>query len=593
MKKRLLSLLLAVVLVAGCLPLSASAEMISYPVSGGSISFDLTNGTVYEFNTSGTTVEIPSEIHGVKVTAISAYEYTYITGIILPESVTFISDGFLYNCQKLEEIHVDSNNPVFSSQDGVLFDKAKTTLIACPRGKSGTYSIPSGITSIAHDAFCYSALNDVTIPGSVSSIGEHAFAVSALKTVVIPEGVTSIGNGAFASSSLTSVAIPLSVRTIGKGAFDYSSLKRIYYINGSEAEWSKIVFGEENDTLLSAPIFYTKDAARYPVAYDFCLYDDFTYPLLTAWMPESWSTVQVEYDYQWHSQARLDSFSWILRDSEQNVLFALLVVPFPLGYISPIGGTASTTASTMGHVYVEKRYTNDEYEHYYIDFIYPNSSPYAASDNSEAAVTYREMKSDIPAILRNMERNSDYIWDWRLSDSGFADVSESAYYSDAVKWAVDEGITSGTDELHFSPNTSCTRAQIVTFLWRAAGSPEPQSAISAFTDVNPDSYYEKAVRWAVENKITVGTSASKFSPNAKCTRGQSATFLWRAADCPESATCSTGFTDVKPDSYYEKAVQWAVENGITAGTSTTKFSPDAICSRGQIVTFLYRNMATK
>ena len=169
----------------------------------------------------------------------------------------------------------------------------------------------------------------------------------------------------------------------------------------------------------------------------------------------------------------------------------------------------------------------------------------------------------------------------------FVDVPAGEYYYDAVQWAVKNGITDGTSDTTFSPNAPCTRAQIVTFLWRAAGCPEPET-VSSFTDVPADSYYAKAVAWAVEQGITVGTGDGKFSPNATCTRAQSVTFLWRSQKSV-AANGENPFTDVAADAYYVGAVLWAVENGITTGTGDgTTFSPSADCTRAQIVTFLYR-----
>ena len=170
----------------------------------------------------------------------------------------------------------------------------------------------------------------------------------------------------------------------------------------------------------------------------------------------------------------------------------------------------------------------------------------------------------------------------------FTDVNADDYFFDAVMWAIENGITSGTSATTFSPNESCTRAQIVTFLWRAAGSPEPKNA-AAFSDVAADSYYAKAVAWAVENGITSGTGDNKFSPNETCTRGQAVTFLSRALK--GIASGDSNFLDVDSDSYYAAAIAWAVENGITNGTSDTTFSPDEDCTRGQIVTLLFRAMA--
>ena len=173
----------------------------------------------------------------------------------------------------------------------------------------------------------------------------------------------------------------------------------------------------------------------------------------------------------------------------------------------------------------------------------------------------------------------------KTAATSFADVPANAYFADAVKWAVDKGITNGLSDTMFGPYASCTRAQIVTFLWRAAGSPEPKTA-SSFTDVPVSAYYAKAVAWAVENGITNGMTETTFAPNATCTRGQSVTFLHRVLK--GTASGSTNFTDVKPDAFYADAISWAVANNVTNGTSNTTFSPNADCTRAEIVTFLYR-----
>ena len=169
--------------------------------------------------------------------------------------------------------------------------------------------------------------------------------------------------------------------------------------------------------------------------------------------------------------------------------------------------------------------------------------------------------------------------------SPFSDVSTTAYYYEAVKWAREKGITGGIGNGLFGPNQPCTRAQIVTFLWRAAGSPEPKN-MSSFTDVPADSYYAKAVAWAAENGITGGTGDGQFSPDATCTRAQSVTFLFRAIG--KLVDSKAEFNDVLTDSYYANAVAWAVENGVTNGIGDGLFGPDNSCTRAQIVTFLYR-----
>ena len=169
----------------------------------------------------------------------------------------------------------------------------------------------------------------------------------------------------------------------------------------------------------------------------------------------------------------------------------------------------------------------------------------------------------------------------------FVDVATGSYYEDAVDWAVENGITKGTDDTHFSPDGICTRAQAVTFLWRAAGSPKPETRTMPFTDVPVGSYYYDAVLWAVENGITKGTSDTTFSPNMTCTRAQIVAFLWRSEKSPAAGTANP-FADVKSTAYYADAVLWAVKENITKGTTSTTFSPNADCTRAQIVTFLWR-----
>ena len=169
----------------------------------------------------------------------------------------------------------------------------------------------------------------------------------------------------------------------------------------------------------------------------------------------------------------------------------------------------------------------------------------------------------------------------------FVDVATGSYYEDAVDWAVENGITQGTDDTHFAPDGICTRAQAVAFLWRAAGSPKPETRTMPFTDVPAGSYYYDAVLWAVENDITKGTSDTTFSPNMTCTRAQIVAFLWRSEKSPAAGTANP-FADVKSTAYYADAVLWAVKENITRGTTNTTFSPNADCTRSQIVTFLWR-----
>ena len=230
--------------------------------------------------------------------------------------------------------------------------------------------------------------------------------------------------------------------------------------------------------------------------------------------------------------------------------------------ISKVSKTSGTTVDLTGYTPTRDGYTFDGW--------YSN----------------RELTIKVTSI--KLTSNTTIYAKWTAkSDMSFTDVADKAYYRDAVEWAVDNGITKGTTATTFSPNATCTRAQAVTFLWRAAGSPEPETRTMPFTDIPVGSYYYDAVLWAVENGITKGTSDTTFSPNMTCTRAQIVAFLWRSEKSPAAGTANP-FADVKSTAYYADAVLWAVKENITKGTTNTTFSPDADCTRAQIVTFLYR-----
>lgn len=206
-----------------------------------------------------------------------------------------------------------------------------------------------------------------------------------------------------------------------------------------------------------------------------------------------------------------------------------------------------------------------------------NGDELKLTDKGNGKYTFTMPGSKVEVKATFMEDNSVFNF--------FYDVPNDAFFYEAVKWAVENGVTNGLSDTMFGPYESCTRAQIVTFLWRAVGSPEPKTA-SSFTDVPASAYYAKAVAWAIENGITNGMTETTFAPNATCTRGQSVTFLYRALK--GTASGSTNFTDVKSDAFYTDAINWAVANNVTNGTSNTTFSPNADCTRAEIVTFLYR-----
>ncbi len=232
-----------------------------------------------------------------------------------------------------------------------------------------------------------------------------------------------------------------------------------------------------------------------------------------------------------------------------------------------------------------------------------NIEPYLLEDQSFSVIngdkrSYSAMESVIDALQLPMWNlgftSTEYDDDAEPIKSflngistGFDDVSAGAYYAQSVMWAAENGVTTGTSATKFSPEASCTRAQFVTFLWRAMGSPAPKSEKNPFSDVKSGAYYYDAVLWAVEKGITTGTSATKFSPNATLTRAQTVTFLWRLEGEPGG---QAHFYDVPAGAYYADAVAWAAQKGITTGTSADRFSPNQTCTRAQTVTFLYRDL---
>ena len=175
------------------------------------------------------------------------------------------------------------------------------------------------------------------------------------------------------------------------------------------------------------------------------------------------------------------------------------------------------------------------------------------------------------------------------ADMPFTDVKPTAFYAKPVQWAVENNITSGLSATKFGPDETCTCGQVVTFLWRACGKPEPTQTTHNFTDVKSTAFYYKAMLWAVETGVTSGISSTKFAPDEDCTRGQVVTFLHRAAGKPAPTQTSHNFTDVKSSAFYYKAMLWAVENKITVGVTKTTFKPEDTCTRGQVVIFLYRS----
>lgn len=654
---------------SGALTISGSGKMPDFSSVANAAPWDKQKDKIQS-------VVIESGVQSISGGAFSGC--TALEKVGISDTVAQIDLNAFDGCTALAEFEVAADNKAFSSVGGVLFSADKE-LLRCPVGKSADYTVPSGTVAIAGGAFkdcakleslvipdsvtaigksafenCAAlkritlpksiaklealtfsgcaALAEIALPDSVKTLGEKVFSgCAALKSVKIPAEVTVIPAEAFyGCSSLESITIPKNVSHINERAFDgCTALKKVDYL-GSDTDWGQVTKETGNNALDNAEKSFTRtdhehkytDTVIPPTCTErgctvhLCACgdkreDSYTPPLGHSYKGGICVRCGI-LDPNKDTQHKHDFIPIVTKPTCLTEGFTTYTCScgecYTKDYVSAVGHkTQLQNAKAAGCL--TGGYTGDEvctvcgkvFKQGSVIFALghdPQPARVKAPTCTESGYTGDLICmrcGDMTQIGKTVAATGHKFFGGVCSVCGtkgaeavpeFDDVKPGAFYFDAVQWAVGNGITNGTGKNTFSPNDVCSRYQIVMFLWRAAGQPEAKAAVS-FADVKPGDIFYEAVQWAVERGITKGTSSTSFSPFAPCTRGQIVTFLYRSAGSPKvSGACN--FSDVSSGSFCHDAVIWASSEGITNGTSAGRFSPNEGCTRAQVVTFLYR-----
>lgn len=463
----------------------------------------------------------------------------------LPDAVTSVEPWAFDSCSALESIRLSES---MTSISGYMLSGTAITEI----------EIPESVTTLGDGAFSGSKLESVVLPQGIERIGDYCFdGCSALHAVTLPEGLTELGYGSFSScTSLTAIDLPESLERISMYCFHNSGLESITIPDGVHFIGHYAFANCQKLTMAIVP-----DGWKEPTTYTFDSSPNVT--------------IGCRFLTRAHVMALQNDIPVVILPEDPSTPL------YPVTVYTNNGGTVNLSgAYSPADRFVLVQIVPDE-THLFANMYYYRTD---GVEEDLEVIQLSELEYLIEMPPCELVLDTSFL----LREVPFTDVTQEAYYYLPVLWAVSNNITAGTSATTFTPDAPCTRAQVVTFLWRTAGEPEPEGAENPFDDVKPEDYFYKAVLWALENGITAGTSATQFSPNAGCTRAQVVTFLWRACGEPDYDHSSMGFADVPEGAYYHNAVRWAADYQITSGVSSTHFAPDNICTRGQIVTFLFR-----
>ena len=556
MKKRLISLALATILALSCLP------QFTLPASAAETSGKCGRSATWSFNTSTGTLTI-SGTGAVKTGDLMMGKQWYpfqgqIKSVIVEPGILELEPYAFAYCEKLQSVSLPKT--LVSMIDMVFYK--------CTSLKS--IDLPDSIINMGGGVFeeCTS-LTSLKYPKNLEAVWAQSLrGCTSLTSVTLPPNVKTIMSSAFQDcTKLTSIQIPASVQRIEFDAFLNTG------IYNQESNWSGNVLHLGPWAIAGKPDaaeIKIKDGTKYIADNAF----DGMKSLVKVELPET-----------------LTAIGRSAFGGDQS----LVTLDFP-NSLTTIGSYAFSGCTALEEITIPASVTLIESnvfsdcENLDVTILNPTCRIIGVEYHLPMTLGVHEK-----AVIRGYDGSTaqEYAEHFHqsfvsLGQAPFTDVPIGAYYEEAVSWAVENEITNGTAPGRFSPNNTCTRGQVVTFLHRAMGAPAAEQARIPFTDLKAGAFYENAVAWAVKNRITSGVTETSFGPEGTCTRGQVVTFLWRVSGCPEPAVQEKTFTDVTPGAFYEKAVAWAVENDITKGMTDTSFAPDNTCTRGQIVTFLYR-----